>query len=451
MNQSVATVFEWEKYPYVLGPRNSFTNRTFSLTKIFLDTLEMIDPDQKCFIITRDRIRVKQQVGVIRIDGFTIQIFPKLFKDRFLEHQSIIARNLAVMLSYSLIPFSQVGMAGLDEEDLDLLEIFIHMYATNLLSLLSHWQSREYLTKREPLRFVQERILTREYWNPARLHIIPCQFHKFSQDTLINRTLKYCSTLMLRQTRNYKTVSLLRQILLILEPVEYTSVTVHEVRHIQINRLNRKYAPFIKFCEFYLSHTTIALQASTTEIFSLVISMDKIFESFIAGIITHHPHILPKGITCKTQYHAGHLALDHKEKGLFRLKPDIVLFQKKVLAVIDTKYKLLSDARTYENVSQSDVYQMYAYGAKTGADKIMLLYPDDGDSTYLNWKMEYDNGRRRDLYIRSVTLSIDLIKELDLFIKQMSFYLGELCQENIEFHADLNDITEPAALSLHST
>jgi 5-methylcytosine-specific restriction enzyme subunit McrC len=116
----------------------------------------------------------------------------------------------------------------------------------------------------------------------ATLHIIPCQFHKFSQDTLINRTLKYCSTLMLRQTRNYKTASLLRQILMILEPVEYTPVTLHEVRHIQITRLNRRYAPFITFCEFYLSHTTIALQASSTEIFSLVIPMEKIFESFIA-------------------------------------------------------------------------------------------------------------------------------------------------------------------------
>ena len=152
MNRSVATIFEWGRYPYTVGPRNSFTNGTFSLTRTFLDTLEMIDPDQKYFIITRDLIRTKQQVGVIRIDGFSIQIFPKLFRDRYEEHQSVIARNLAVMLSYSIVPFSPVGKAGLDEEDLDFLEIFIHLYAVNLVSLLTHTQSREYLTKREPLR-----------------------------------------------------------------------------------------------------------------------------------------------------------------------------------------------------------------------------------------------------------------------------------------------------------
>jgi len=448
MNRSVATIFEWGRYPYTVGPRNSFTNGTFSLTRTFLDTLEMIDPDQKYFIITRDLIRTKQQVGVIRIDGFSIQIFPKLFRDRYEEHKSIIARNLAIMLSYSIVPFSPVGMAGLDEEDLDLLEIFIHLYAVNLVSLLSHTQSREYLTKREPLRYVQERILTREYWNPATLHIIPCQFHKFSQDTLINRTLKYCSTLMLRQTRNYKTASLIKQILMILEPVDYTPVTLHEVRHIQITRLNRRYAPFITFCEFYLSHTTIALQASSTEIFSLVVPMEKIFESFIAGVIASHPQILPKGITCKTQLYAGYLAEDQRENGLFRLKPDIVLFQKKPVAIIDTKYKQLSEDRTYDGVSQGDVYQMYAYGAKTGAEKIILLYPDTGDTTYLNWQMEYDNGRKIDLLIRSVTLSIDLMKDWNQLIEQLTYYLKVLCPQTSTKETESIYSIEYTALSM---
>ncbi len=433
MNPLVATVFEWGKYPYFLGSRNSYVNNTFIFTKTFLDSLELIDPNQKFFVVSRDFIRTKQYVGVIRIDGFTIQIFPKLFRKRHLEHQSIIASNLAVMLSYSIVPFSPVGMADLDKEDLDLLEIFIYLYAVHLLRLLTHLQSREYLSERDSLRFVQERIITREYWNPAKLHIIPCQFHRFSQDTIINQTLKYCSTLMLRQTKNDKIALLLKQILMLLEPVEYTPVTLYQVRHIQINRLNQRYSPFIKFCEFYLSHSTIALQASSTEIFSLFLSMDRIFESFIAGVIVHNPNILPNGITCKTQYHAGHLAIDEKEKGLFRLKPDIVLYQKKVLAVIDTKYKLLSGARRYEDVNQSDVYQMYAYGAKTGAERIMLLYPDDGDSTYLNWKMEYEDGKRIDLFIRSVTLSLDLIHDWNTFLNQFTISIRELCPEQPDF------------------
>ncbi len=122
--------------------------------------------------------------------------------------------------------------------------------------------------------------------------------------------------------------------------------------------------------------------------------------------------------------------MDHKENGLFRLKPDIVLYQKKMLAVIDTKYKLLSETHRYENVSQSDVYQMYAYGAKTGAEKVMLLYPDDGDLTYINWKMEYDNGRQADLFIRSVTLSLDLIKDWSMFLGLLTRYIREVCPQH---------------------
>ncbi len=74
---------------------------------------------------------------------------------------------------------------------------------------------------------------------------------------------------------------------------------------------------------------------------------------------------------------------------------------------------------------------MYAYGAKTGTEKIMLLYPDDGDTTYLNWQMEYDNGRKIDLLIRSITLSIDLMKDWNQFLEQITFFLREVCPKNL--------------------
>ncbi len=195
---------------------------------------------------------------------------------------------------------------------------------------------------------------------------------------------------------------------------------------------------------------TITLQAATSEIFSLLVPMERVFESFIAGVILQHPHILPKGISCKTQYHAGYLAMNHRDQGLFKLKLDIVLFQKKPCAVIDTKYKLLSEKRTHDNVNQGDVYQMYAYGAKTVADTIMLLYPDDGESFYLNWKMEYDNGRQIDLLIRSVTLSIDLIREMDTFIKQLTHIINEVCTDNLNGYSEIRNFGNTPTISLQT-
>ncbi|PNQ03595.1 hypothetical protein RM69_09305, partial [Mesotoga sp. SC_NapDC3] len=59
----------------------------------------------------------------------------------------------------------------------------------------------------------------------------------------------------------------------------------------------------------------------------------------------------------------------------FALRPDIVLEFGERKVIMDTKWKLLSDTDRNSGISQSDMYQMYAYGKKYVADRIVLLYP----------------------------------------------------------------------------
>ena len=65
------------------------------------------------------------------------------------------------------------------------------------------------------------------------------------------------------------------------------------------------------------------------------------------------------------------------EGGAFQLKPDIVIRrERKVLAVADTKWKLLCDEpkKKFE-MTQADMYQMYAYQKRYGAPRALLIYP----------------------------------------------------------------------------
>ena len=43
--------------------------------------------------------------------------------------------------------------------------------------------------------------------------------------------------------------------------------------------------------------------------------------------------------------------------------------------VLDTKWKLLAPCYPNFGISQADMYQMYAYGKKYAAHKVILLYP----------------------------------------------------------------------------
>jgi 5-methylcytosine-specific restriction enzyme subunit McrC len=73
---------------------------------------------------------------------------------------------------------------------------------------------------------------------------------------------------------------------------------------------------------------------------------------------------------------------EHEGKGIFSLRPDLLVLQgREVQCVMDTKWKLLdaSDRKNKYGISQADMYQLYAYGhkyLKGAAEKsLMLIYP----------------------------------------------------------------------------
>ena len=57
------------------------------------------------------------------------------------------------------------------------------------------------------------------------------------------------------------------------------------------------------------------------------------------------------------------------------MKPDIVITQNAKTFIMDTKWKVLSDSKVNYGISQSDMYQMYAYHKKYNAQNVTLLYP----------------------------------------------------------------------------
>jgi len=367
-------------------------------------------------------------VGVIRIGEVTIQILPKLFRDHLTRERRTIARNLLIMLSYSDIPFVSSDITLMEEEDLDMLELFIRIFAERLLRLLSRSQHRLYLQQHKTLRFIKGQIQVQQYWNPAKLDQIPCNYKELTQDTLLNRIFRYCATLMSRHTQNDDTKENLKRILQILEPVTYTQVTASDAKSIILNRLSSQFAPYLRFCEIYLRHSTISLQASHVEVFSLLIPMEKVFEQFIAGVLAENNALIPEGGIVLTQDHAGYLAQTPEGRGVFKLIPDIVIDHPRIPVIIDTKYKLLDEEDSRKGVKQSDMYQMFAYGAKRQVPALMLLYPDSGEKMSVDWEFSFESGRLSALLIRSITLSYDLADPLqwEQWMQELKAIVAEL-------------------------
>jgi len=71
-----------------------------------------------------------------------------------------------------------------------------------------------------------------------------------------------------------------------------------------------------------------------------------------------------------------------EEPNKFALKPDIVINEGEQL-IADTKWKII---KAEKDISQQDMYQLYAYGTKyKECKKLYLIYPYDSN----HLKLEY--------------------------------------------------------------
>ena len=111
---------------------------------------------------------------------------------------------------------------------------------------------------------------------------------------------------------------------------------------------------------------------------ALLFPMEKLYEAYVGR---YAKKVFGSDYTVHTQYKSKHL---FEEPNRFLLKPDIVLKRmvndKEQTIVMDTKWKRLinNESKNY-GISQSDMYQMYAYSKKYDSPDVWLLYPKTED------------------------------------------------------------------------
>ena len=88
---------------------------------------------------------------------------------------------------------------------------------------------------------------------------------------------------------------------------------------------------------------------------------------------------------------------------------------------MDTKWKLLSDTKLNYGISQSDMYQMYAYQKKYAAENVTLLYPctDKINQSKDIRFISHEGHDRIEIKIRFVDLC-DIKKSLESIIAEIS-------------------------------
>lgn len=353
-------------------------------------------------------LQAQNFIGVIQLkDGTTIEILPKIAD---LNDDKDI-RNIVIKMLRTLkdSPFKNIDMANLKNTKMPLLEIFIQMFLVELAKLVQRGIKNDYVDKEENLAFLKGKLKFNEHLKQNYIHKerFFVAYQEYMADRVENRLIKTTLEYLYKKSKSSTNQQRIREFLFVFDEISISQNPKSDFEKVKINRQMRDYEQVLLWCKTFLFGNSFSPYKGDDVAFALLYDMNLLFESYVGSYIKKHC-ICDVSLQDRGQYLAY-----QKEKGVFGLKPDIVIDGGKI--IVDTKWKLLDEDKNHQGVAQGDMYQMYAYGTKyNGCEKLFLIYPKSkkeiSDEKY-DFKIEPP-------YLPLFTIFFDLIG--DRFIGQIS-------------------------------
>lgn len=373
-------------------------------------------------------VKSYQYVGVISVHRtLVIQILPKMYNPKTEEtkwQQSI--QNLLYMLNYcGKLLNTHISSSQLKNLRGDFYEILIYLYASTLLSEIRNSLHHEYTSQEHNLAYLKGKLLFNKQiqTNSINQHKFYLETDEFDPNNNLNKVFAYVTRQLFLNTNNVKNRQLLSELNLLLSDVEYRKVTHADASKIHISRLNQRFKPALELAKLFLSGNTLQLSSSSFETSTFLIDMNVLFEDFIAKLVKKQSS---GNSIVYTQGPRKHLVTGQTENGeykttnIFQMRPDITIadkFTNEVSHIIDTKYKILNGEQRKLGISQSDMYQMYAYSHKYNVRDITLIYPEQTDESIQQTSYEIKDSnlleRSMNIHIRTIDLNRDVRSNIE--------------------------------------
>jgi len=143
-----------------------------------------------------------------------------------------------------------------------------------------------------------------------------------------------------------------------------------------LDRTNGRWRELLNLARLLLGERFQTTSAGGSNGFSLLFEMNTLFEEYVARMLRRA--LADTDLRVVSQGGRLYCLETDDRRGLFQTRPDILLRRgNEVVQVIDTKWKRIG-IRMHDpkqGVSQSDVYQMMAYGRLYECGRLTLLYP----------------------------------------------------------------------------
>ena len=327
----------------------------------------------------RRLLRLDNYVGVIETPcGTRIEILPKTTDsgDDAPSARRLLRKILARCLD---LPTRETSPTDIQTFDAPLTEWVMRQFLQTLDALVKRGVRFDYHAVREEQRFLRGRLDAPRQLRqpPGRGHLFQIEHDVFDADRPENRLL--CSALdrVCRLTRDAGNWRLAHELATFLAPVPRSGNPAEDFRRWRSDRLLAHYRPARPWCALILGEQTPLSILGEWHGSSLLFPMEKVFERYVETCLRK---TLPRDATLRRQASNKYLCV-HDSQNWFQLKPDFLIKQGEQTWVLDTKWKLLDQTlggtKEKYGLSQSDFYQLFAYGHRylPAAGQMLLIYP----------------------------------------------------------------------------
>jgi 5-methylcytosine-specific restriction enzyme subunit McrC len=319
-------------------------------------------------------VKFKQYVGIIQVDGLSIEILPKADKDNSSADWKGLL--LQMLKACGHLKASSAGSANVKRQHLNLLEVYFELYLTEIEILIHRGLVKKYRKKTGNVKALKGKL---EFAGNIRHNLV----HKerfftthqvYDYDHLLHQTLARALEILEQFCKGSYLFDRCKRVLLNFPEITPLKVTKKQLEGIVLNRKTAPYSQALELARLIILNYSPDISTGREKMISLLFDMNRLWEEFI--LIQIRKELTGTSYSVKGQDSQTFIGSNY-------LKPDIVIqhdIDSKKVYIIDTKWKRPQN----KSSSISDLRQMYAYNRFWKAQKAMLLYPGESKNTSFN-------------------------------------------------------------------
>lgn len=324
-----------------------------------------------------DVVTIKNYVGLIQMkNGCQVQVLPKISFDTGEDAGNKETKRVFLKMLKSMkdFPSKVFNDANLKVDRMNLYEIFINMYLQEVRQLVKRGIKSAYVGQEDNLRYYKGKLLTSQHirsnvTHKERFYVAYDEFHPNRPE---NRLIKATLLKLQKLTSSAENAKEIRQLLTAFEMVDPSANYTKDFSQVTIGRNTKDYEMLMQWSKVFLLNKSFTTFSGKSTSRALLFPMESVYESYVAQQMKKV--FGPAGWEVSSQDKGYYLFTEPRKQ--FALRPDIVCQRDGRTVIMDTKWKsLINSERANYGISQSDMYQMYAYSKKYGTSEIWLLYP----------------------------------------------------------------------------